>query len=230
MKTIGMIGGMSWSSTAIYYRTLNEIVQARLGGRHSARLVLWSVDFAEHLAIHDRGGWDAVAEEVVDIGLRLRAAGVDFLMLCVNTLHRVAAELEEKVELPLLHIADPTAETVKRAGLRRIGLLGTRHTMGEAFYRDRLAKRHGLDVLVPQGEDFDTINAIIYDELVVDRYRESSRRTCLDIISRLIEDGAEGIILGCTELPLLLEKAKLEVPVYDTLQLHAEAAVQAALN
>jgi len=229
MKTIGMIGGMSWSSTVLYYQALNEIVHRRLGGRHSAKLVLWSVNFAEHLAIHEEGGWQAVTEESVQMGEGLRAAGADFLMLCVNTLHMVSDEIETRVGLPLLHIADPTGAAAREAGVRKIGLLGTRYTMGEAFYRDRLAGRHGLEVLVPEGEDFGTIDAMIFDELVVDRYTDTARRSCLDVIGRLVDRGAQGIILGCTELPKLLEGAEIPVPTFDTLALHAEAAVSAAL-
>jgi aspartate racemase len=230
MKTIGLVGGMSWTSTELYYRALNEMVHARLGGKHSARLVLWSVDFAEHLALHDSGGWDAVAEETVDIGRRLRAAGADFLMLGVNTLHVVAEQVEAGVDLPLLHIADPTGAAARGDGLRSVGLLGTRYTMGEAFYRDRLAERHGLEVVVPEGDDFVAVDKMIFDELVVDRYTESSRRTCLEIIGRMVAAGAEGVILGCTELPRLLENAALDVPAYDTLRLHTAAAVQMALD
>jgi aspartate racemase len=229
MKTIGLIGGMSWSSTAVYYRVLNELVHAELGGRHSARLVLWSVDFAEHLELHDEGGWEAVAEETVDIGFRLRAAGADFLILCVNTLHKVADLVEERVGLPLLHIADATGVAIKKAGLKQVGLLGTRYTMGESFYRDRLAINHGIEVIIPEPGDFQTIDTIIFDELVVDRYEDSSRQVCLDVIDRMVAAGAEGVILGCTELPQLIGEAPLSVPTFDTLRLHAEAAVAEAL-
>lgn len=229
MKTMGLIGGLSWSSTAVYYRELNERVQARLGGRHSARLVLWSVDFAEHLRLHDAEGWQAVAEETVDIGLRLRAAGADFLMFCVNTLHLVADQVEERVGLPLLHIADATGAAVACAGLKRVSLLGTRHTMREAFYRDRLSVRHGIEVIVPEGTDFQTVDTIIYEELVVDRYEDSSRQAMLEVIGRQVAAGAEGIILGCTELPQLLGDSSLAVPTFDTLRLHAAAAVEEAL-
>lgn len=230
MKTIGLIGGLSWSSTAIYYRLINEMVNEKLGGRHSARMILWSVDFAEHLAIHDNEGWEGVTAESIEIGRRLREAGAELLALGVNTLHLVADQVEEAVGLPLVHIADATALAIREAGLGTVGLLGTRYTMGEAFYRDRLADRHGIGVLIPEQPDFDTIHDMIFDELVLDRYLDSSRQACLEVIDRLVGRGAEGVILGCTELPILVGDAKIGVPTFDTLELHARAVVAEALG
>lgn len=230
MKTIGLVGGMSWSSTHIYYRLLNELVQERLGGCHSARIAMWSVDFAEHLGIHDSGGWDAVEDEAVDICARLERAGADFIIFCVNTLHMVYGGVAKRTALPILHIADAAGTAIIGAGLKRIGLIGTRHTMGEDFYRLRLRERFGIETVIPEKDDFKAIDDIIFGELVVDRYEEPARKRCLEIIDRLVAAGAEGIVLGCTELPKLVEGADISVPVFDTLRLHAEAAVEEALR
>ncbi len=228
--TIGLVGGMSWSSTVLYYRILNETVRDTLGGRNSAKLILHSVNFAEHLAIHREVGWEGVTREIVDIGRRLEAAGADFLVLAVNTIHKVAAEVGREVGLPILHIADAVAEEIKSRRVSRVGLLGTHYTMEEAFYRTRLNERHGIRVLVPEAEDRKSIDTIIYDELVRDVVTEDSKQACLRVIEELAENGAEGIVLGCTELPLLIHQADIDLPVFDTLTLHARAAAKASLR
>jgi aspartate racemase len=230
MKTIGIIGGMSWTSSSEYYRLLNRFVHERLGGSHSAKLVLWSVDFGEHLAIHEHGGWDAVADEAIDIAGKLQAAGADFLLMAVNTLHRVADRVEAAVDLPLLHIADATGDELVAAGLSRVGLLGTRHTMYEDFYRARLQQKYGVEVLVPEPDDGAKIDHIIFEELVVDRYDDAARRTCLRVMDRLIAKNAQAIVLACTELPRLVADVAVAVPTFDTLASHARAAVDLALR
>jgi len=230
MKTIGLVGGTSWTSTLIYYRVLNELVQARLGGSHSARIAMWSVDFAEHLGIHESGGWKGVEEEMVDILARLKSAGAGMALLCANTLHMVYDAVEKRAGIPILHITDAAGAAIQRAGIDRIGLIGRRHTMGEDFYRVRLRERYGVETIIPKGEDFRAIDDIIFRELVMDRYEEPARRKCLEIIDKLVAEGAQGIVLGCTELPKLVSGAKIAVPVFDTLQLHAEAAVEEALR
>ncbi len=230
LKTIGMIGGMSWTSSVEYYRIINRTVQEKLGGSSSARLVMFSVDFAEHLAIHERGGWDAVADEVIDIARRLQDAGADFLIMAVNTVHMVADRVEAAVDLPLLHIADAAAEAIKSKGLRKVGLLGTKYTMCEDFYRVRLKEKHGIDVVIPGEEDIERINTIIFEELVREKFLDGSRDLCLGMIDKLVAEGAEGIVLGCTELPLLIEADQVPVPSFDTMTIHAVAAAERAMD
>lgn len=230
LKTIGMLGGMSWTSSVEYYRIMNRTAQERMGGSSSAKIVMFSVDFAEHLAIHERGGWDAVAEEVIDIARRLQGAGADFLIMAVNTVHIVADRVEAAVDLPLLHIADATAEAIKTKGLRKVGLLGTKYTMLEDFYRVRLREKHGIDVVIPGDEDVERINTIIFEELVREKFLDSSRDVCLGIIDRLVSDGAEGIILGCTELPILIKAEDVPVPSFDTMTIHAVAAAERSME
>lgn len=230
MKTIGLVGGTTWTSTLVYYKVLNELVQARLGGSHSARIAMWSVDFAEHMEIQERGEWRGVEDEMVEILGRLQKAGADMALLCANTLHKVYDAVEGRVDLPILHIADAAGAAIEKAGIDRIGLIGTKYTMGEDFYRVRLRERYGIETIVPAGDDFRAIDDIIYKELAVDRYEEPARRRCLEIIEKLVAEGAQGIVLGCTELPKLVSGAKIAVPVFDTLQLHAEAAVEEALR
>jgi len=229
MKVIGLIGGMSWNSTLEYYRIINESTARRLGGLHSARLVLYNLDFDQIEKAQREGRWDDTAGILVDAGNALKRAGADFLVICTNTMHKVADDVEGKVGLPLLHIVDVIGHAVRERGLQRIGLLGTSFLMMEPFYRDRLRDRFAIEVLVPGEEDIDTIHHIIYDELCAGKIETSSRRACGDIISRLINRGAEGIVLGCTELPLLIRPGDINVPIFDTTRLHAEAAVNLAL-
>lgn len=223
MRTLGLLGGMAWPSTLEAYRLLNETVARRLGGTHSAPLLIWSADFAEVEALQAAGDWDAAGELLADAGRRLQAAGADGLMLCTNTMHRVADAIEARVDIPLLHIGDATAEAIVAAGHHRVGLLGTRFTMEQPFYRDRLAA-HGLDVLVPEEPDRATVHRVIYDELVTGVVDDDSRQVYVDIAHRLVDRGAQAVIAGCTEIELLLGPDDLAVPLYATTQLHVRAA------
>jgi len=229
MKVIGLIGGMSWNSTLEYYRVINESFTSRLGGLHSARLVLYNLDFDEIQRAQHEGHWDEITRVLVDAGNAVKRAGADFLVICTNTMHKVADGVEEKVGLPLLHIVDVTGDAVKERGLYRIGLLGTRFVMKEPFYLERLRGRFGIEVLVPGEDDIDTIHQIIYNELCDGKIKASSRRVCADIINRLVNEGAEGIVLGCTELSSLIHPSDIHAPTFDTTRLHAEAAVNLAL-
>lgn len=228
-KVIGLIGGMSWESSAEYYRIINEKVRDRLGNLHSARCLMWSFDFAEIEALQHAGRWDKATELLVDAARRLERGGADFMLICTNTMHRMADDVQAAVSIPLLHIADPTAERIKQGGFKRIGLLGTAFTMEQDFYKGRLAARHGLDVIVPGEEDRRTVHRVIYDELVQGRVEANSRAAYRDIIARLIESGAEAIILGCTEIMLLVRPEDSAVPLFDTTAIHADAAVERAL-
>lgn len=229
MKTIGLIGGMSWESTLPYYRQINEGVRERLGGLHSARLVLYSVDFADIEHLQHEGNWDAAGQMLARAAQALQRAGADFLVLATNTMHKVAPAIEQAAELPLLHIADPTAEAIRAAGLRRVGLLGTRFTMEQEFYRQRLEQHHGIEVLIPDAQGRQTVHDIIYDELCQGRVLDDSRQRYRQVIAELIDRGAEAIILGCTEIGLLVSAEDSSVPLYDTARLHALAAVEQAL-
>lgn len=229
MKTIGLIGGMSWESSATYYRLLNEGVRDRLGQTASARCILWSFDFAEIEALQHAGDWRGLTERMVDAARRLEAAGADALLICTNTMHRMADEVQAAVAVPLVHIADPTAARIRAAGHRRVALLGTAFTMEQDFYKGRLAERHGLDVMVPDAADRAVVHRVIYDELVAGKVLPASRDAYRDIIARLVSNGAEAVILGCTEIMLLVGPEDSAVPIYDTTALHAAAAVELAL-
>lgn len=230
MKTIGLIGGMSWESTVPYYRTINERVRDRLGGLHSARVALYSVDFADVEPMQRSGRWDEAGELLARAGRRVEAAGAELLVLCTNTMHKVAPAIEAAVSIPLLHIADPTAEAARAAGVGTVALLGTRFTMEQAFYRERLEKKHGLSVLVPPADDRETVHRVIYEELCRGVVREESRMQYREVVGRLVARGAEGVILGCTEIGLLVFPSDAPVPLFDTARLHAEAAVDLALR
>ncbi|HOB99777.1 MAG TPA: aspartate/glutamate racemase family protein [Verrucomicrobiota bacterium] len=230
MKTIGMIGGMSWQSTIEYYRLVNESIQEKLGGLHSAKCVLYSVNFAEIEELQRHGEWNKAAEALVGAAQGLEKAGADFVLICTNTMHKLADAVQSRIGIPLLHIADATAEAVRRAGMRRVGLLGTRFTMEEEFYRGRLANRFGLEVMVPDAEDRQTVHRIIYEELCAGTVRPESRALVSGIMNRLETLGAEGVILGCTELGLLVDAGDSPLPLFDTTRLHACAAVDWALT
>lgn len=230
MKTIGLIGGMSWESTLEYYRLLNEGVKARLGGFHSAKCLLYSVDFAEIEALQQVEDWSQMGRALADVARRLEGGGADFLILCTNTMHRVANEIQAAVAIPLLHIADATAEAVRTAGIQRVGLLGTRFTMEQDFYVGRLKQRHGLDVLVPAAAERELIHRVIFDELCLGKIEPTSRNRYREIMARLVENGAQGIILGCTEIGLLVGAEDSAVPLFDTTRLHAEAALAFTLR
>jgi aspartate racemase len=229
-QVIGLMGGMSWKSSAEYYRLINEGVNERLGSLHSARCLMWSFDFADIELCQRTGQWDEAAALLIDAARRLERGGADFLVIATNTMHIVAPQVQAAVALPLLHIADPTARRIKTDGLRRVGLLGTAFTMAHDFYKGRLAGEHGLDVLVPPAPDCAVVHRIIYDELVHGVIREASRLAYRDVIARLVARGAEAIILGCTEIMLLVRQEDSPVPLYDTTTLHAQAAVERALG
>ncbi|TXC98593.1 aspartate/glutamate racemase family protein [Streptomyces sp. ISID311] len=228
MKTIGLLGGMSWESTAEYYRLLNELTRERLGGLHSSRCVLYSVDFAEIERLQTEGRWEQAAEVLAAAARALEAAGADILLLCTNTMHKVAGQVAAAVTVPLLHLADTTADAVRDSGLRRIGLLGTAFTMEQDFYRNRL-ESHGLEVRVPDAAGRSIVHRTIYEELCQGIVREESRQSLMAIIRDLVTAGAEGIVLGCTEIELLIKPEHSPVPVFPTTRLHAEAAVARAL-
>ena len=230
MKTIGLIGGMSWESTVPYYRQINETIKEHLGGLHSAKLVLYSVDFYEIERLQHAGNWEAAGAILAEAARSLEAAGAAFLVLCTNTMHKVASSIEAAVTIPLFHIADPTATEIKRAGHIIVGLLGTRFTMEESFYRDRLSERHGLRVIVPDSEDRETIHRIIYEELCVGIVKPESRSEYRRIMGRLASKGAQAIILGCTEISLLVNQQDSEVPLFDTTVIHARMAAEEALS
>jgi aspartate racemase len=230
MKTIGLIGGMSWESTLPYYRQINELVKQRLGGLHSARIVLYSVDFQNIERLQHSGSWEEAGQLLAAAARSLEAAGADFLVLCTNTMHKVAPTIEAAVRIPLLHIADATAAEIRRAGLRKVGLLATRFTMEHDFYCRRLEDRHGIGVIVPDAPDREAVHRIIYDELCLGSIRDDSRNRYREIIGRLVGSGAEGIIFGCTEIGLLVSAADAPVPVFDTTAIHAANAVEFALQ
>ena len=226
---IGMLGGMSWESSAEYYRLANELVRDRLGELHSARCLLYSVDFAEIEQLQAAGRWDEAGTLLAAAAGQLEAAGADLLILCTNTMHKVADQITGAIGIPLLHIADATATAVRAAGLRTVGLLGTAFTMEQDFYRDRLAAQ-GLTVLVPEADDRALVHSVIYDELCRGIVTESSRLAYLEVIDRLTEAGAQGVILGCTEIELLVSQDDSPIPVFPTTRLHVEAAVTRALG
>ncbi len=230
MKTIGLIGGMSWESSAEYYRIINQETNRRLGGVHSAQCLMWSVDFEEVKRLQHDGEWERLAQSMKEAALRLERGGADFIVLCTNTMHRLADAISAAVGIPLLHIADPTAGKIKASGFGRVGLLGTAFTMEQDFYKGRLQQRHGLDVLVPDGDDRRIVHEIIYRELVLGQVRPESRQAYRAVIARLIERGAQCIILGCTEIMLLVKDEDSAVPLFDTTTIHAVAAVEQALH
>ena len=229
MKVIGLIGGMSWESTVPYYRQINEAIKERLGGLHSAKIVLYSVDFHEVEQLQHGGDWMAAGALLAKAAQALESAGADFLVLCTNTMHKVAPAIEAAVRIPLLHIADPTAEEIRKAGLSTVGLLGTRFTMEQEFYKDRLRERHGLKVLVPTQQDREIIHRVIYEELCLGKVVDESRSEYRRVMADLMEQGAQAIILGCTEISLLVGQRDSAVPLFDTTAIHARAAAAQAL-
>jgi len=230
MKTIGLIGGMSWESSLEYYRIVNETTKAKLGGLHSAKSIMYSVDFAEIELLQHQGRWQEAAQVLIEAARSVENSGADFVVLCTNTMHKVADDIQAHINIPFLHIADATARQIKNSGINKVGLLGTRFTMEEAFYRSRLTQKYGLDVIIPNAEERGIVHRVIYDELVVGEIRQDSKERYLDIIQRLVEGGAEGIILGCTEIGLLVHDGDCRVPLFDTTKIHAVAAVEYALS
>ncbi len=230
MKTLGLIGGMSWESTIPYYRQINQCVKQELGGLHSAKIVLVSVDFHEIEAMQRAGDWQAAGQVLAQAARGLHAAGAEAIVLCTNTMHKVASEIEAAAPIPLLHIADPCADAIKAQGLQCIGLLGTRFTMEQSFYKDRLVERHGLQVLTPDEADRATVHRIIYEELCLGQIKDESRLAYRAIIEKLVAQGAQAIILGCTEISLLIQPEHASVPLFDTTALHAHGAAMWALS
>ena len=230
MKTIGLIGGMSWESSIEYYRIINEAVKAKLGGLHSAKSIMVSVDFAEVEILQHKGKWTEAARMMVDAAQSLENGGADFIVICTNTMHKAADEIQANVKIPLLHIADATAQLVKDSGIQTIGLLGTRFTMEEEFYKGRLSQKYGLKVIIPNAQEREIVHRVIYDELVIGEIRQHSKVQYIGIIEQMVNQGAEGIILGCTEIGLLIHEQDCRVPLFDTTRIHAEAAVEYALK
>jgi len=229
MKTIGLIGGMSWESTASYYSALNLGVARELGGLHSAKIILVSVDFAEIEQLQHQGRWQETADILATAAKSLSAAGADFFLICTNTMHKVAERVADAVEIPLLHIADATAELLLADGISKVGLLGTKFTMEQEFYKGRLSQQYGIEVLVPEKEQRDLVHEIIYSELCLGEIREDSRRQYLHIMQALNTRGTQAIVLGCTEIALLVQAEHTKIPLYDTTAIHADAAVRQAL-
>lgn len=229
MKTIGLIGGMSWESSLLYYQLINQRVNEKLGGHHSARSLMYSVDFDEIKNLQFQGKWNEATHIMIDAAQRLEAGGADFILICTNTMHKMAKEVEESVKIPLLHIADPTAEELVKHGMKKVALLGTAFTMEQDFYKGRLKDKFGLDVMVPGEADRKLLHDIIYQELCLGIIKDESRQSYLRIINELDQQGAEAVILGCTEIALLISQEDCGVPLYDTTRLHAEAAVDYAL-
>lgn len=229
MKTLGLIGGMSWESTADYYRVINEEVKARLGGLHSAKICLWSVDFAEIEVLQHQGRWAETAVLLAKAAQSLEAAGAESVLICTNTMHKVAPEVSAAVKIPLLHIADATGQVLKAEGITRVGLLGTRFTMSERFYRERLEQQFNIDVLVPDEDDQALVHRIIYDELCLGKVNEESRHAYIKVMERLTAQGAQAVILGCTEIAMLVKPEHTDIRLFDTTRIHAEAAVTFAL-
>jgi aspartate racemase len=230
VKVIGLLGGMSWESTLTYYRIINEGVRDRLGGSHSAECVIYSVDFEPIEKLQHEGRWDELTKVLIRCARKIEAGGARLLLICTNTMHRMADEVEAAITIPLIHIADAAAAEIERAGITTVGLLGTRFTMEEEFYRERLRLGFGIDVVIPGEEDRTVVHGVIYEELVRGRIEERSRREFVRIIESLSDRGAGGIVLGCTEIPMLVGPDDTDVPLFDTTRIHAEAAVTAALG
>jgi|APIni6443716594_1056825.scaffolds.fasta_scaffold29302_2 aspartate racemase len=230
MRTIGLIGGMSWESSQEYYRIINEEVKHKLGGFHSARCILYSVDFAEVEKLQHEGRWEELTDLMIQAAHNLEIAGADFVLICTNTMHKMADEVQNSIKIPLLNLIDTTAEQIQQDGLIKVGLLGTKFTMEQEFYRGRLSDRFGLEIIIPNDEERELIHHVIYNELCLGIVDRASKENFIKIINNLIDHGAEGVILGCTEIPLLVNQSDIRVPIYDTTQLHAKAAVRYALG
>lgn len=229
MRTIGLLGGMSWESTVTYYQIINETIKARLGGLHSAKIFLHSVDFAEIEKHQSKGEWDKSAVILSKAAKSLEQAGADYIVICTNTMHKVAPDIEKEINIPIVHIADATAEELQKDGIKRVALLGTKYTMTQDFYKQRIQAR-GIEVMIPDAEDVDIVNQVIYDELCLGKISSVSRKEFVRIIAGLQDEGAEGVILGCTEIGLLIGKEDSSLPVYDTAQIHARVAALKSLE
>ncbi|WP_145594981.1 aspartate/glutamate racemase family protein [Yersinia aleksiciae] len=230
MKILGLIGGMSWESTIPYYRMINQQVKEQLGGLHSAKIILYSVDFHEIEQLQAKGDWQTAAKVLSDAAVSLKLAGAEVVVVCTNTMHKVADDIEAASGLPLLHIADATAAQIKQQGIHKIGLLGTRYTMEQDFYRGRLTEKHDIEVITPDSADREIINRIIYEELCLGVINDNSRQAYRRIMGKLEQQGVQGIIFGCTEITLLVNEQDASVPVFDTTAIHAKAAAEYALK
>ncbi len=229
MKTIGLIGGTSWVSTLEYYRIINETVKEKLGGAHSAHCILYSVDFDEFI-LKQEGRWDKIGNSYIDIAKKLEKSGADFLIICANTMHKIADDVQRNIDIPLIHIVDAVAEKIIDKDLRKVGLLGSKYTMDEDFYKKRLKEKYNIEPIIPKTKEREIVHNIIINELTYEVIKKSSKQKYLDIINNLILEGVEGIILGCTEIPLLIKENDVELPVFDTTTIHAKSAVEYALN
>ena len=229
MKTIGLIGGMSWESTVSYYQLINETIKEKLGGLHSAKILLYSVDFAEIERYQASGDWDKSAEVLSQIAQNLEQAGADFIVICTNTMHKVAPQIQKTISIPILHIAQATADALLENGIKKVGLLGTKYTMTQDFYKEKLFEA-GLDVVIPDQAGVEEVNRIIYDELCLGQIKESSKQNYLSIIDDLKKAGAEAVILGCTEIGLLVKQEDTDVPLFDTTVIHAQKAAEFAVG
>jgi aspartate racemase len=229
MKTIGLIGGMSWESSAVYYQLINEIVREKLGEASSAQSLMYSVEFNEIKKLQHAGEWEKLTKMMIEAAQRLEKGGADFIIICTNTMHKMFPEMKTSVSIPIIHIADATAEKIKEKGLRKIALLGTNFTMTQDFYKGRLVEKHHLEVLTPNEKERAVVHQIIYNELILGKIKDDSREIYKAIIQKLKEQGAEGVILGCTEIPLLIQQKDSPIPIFDTTQIHAEKAVEIAL-
>ena len=230
MKTIGLIGGMSWESSLEYYRIINELVKEKLGGLHSAKSLMYSLDFDEIEKLQHQGKWDKLTSIMIKAAQDLEKGGADFVLICTNTMHKMADDVQDNINIPLLHLVDTTADKIKQNRLKKVGLLGTKFTMEEDFYKGRLMNKYGLDVIIPNENDRQIIHQVIYQELCLGNIKKSSKDRYIEIINKLIESGAEAVILGCTEIPLLIQQEDVKVPLYDTTTIHAEAAVEYSLK
>ncbi len=230
MKTIGLIGGMSWESSLEYYRIINKDINKKLGGLHSAKILMYSVDFHEIEKLQHQGNWKEATKMMIEAAKNLENGGADFVIICTNTMHKMADDVQSNIKIPLIHIADPTAEKIKSKKLKKVGLLGTKFTMEEDFYKGRLINKYGLDVIVPDDSDRQIVHNVIYNELCLGKINQSSKREFTKIIDKLVDNGAEAVILGCTEIPLLIEQKDTKVLLLDTTRIHAESAVEYSLK
>jgi len=230
MKTIGLIGGMSWESSVEYYRIINQLTRKRFGGLHSAKCIMHSYDFDQIASAQREDDWDGLTDRLVDTARKLKVSGADFVVICTNTMHKLADDVQSRADIHVLHIADATGQKVKEKGLKKVALLGTRYTMEADFYRQRLTERYGLEVIIPDKNEREFVHSVIFDELCQGVMKPSSKEKFMTIIDNLVSQGAEGIILGCTEIPLLISQEDVDVPVFDTTQIHAEAAIEMAID
>ncbi len=230
MYTIGLIGGMSWESSLEYYRIINETVKEKLGKLHSAKSLMFSVDFDEIQHLQHIGDWNTLTKIMVDAADRLEKGGADFIVICTNTMHRMVNDIEKNVKIPVIHIADATAKKIKEGKIKKVGLLGTKFTMEQDFYKGRLATNHGIDVIIPNDDERNTVHSIIYNELCQGQIKQPSKEQYIKILEKLKSNGAEGVILGCTEIPLLIKQEDVSIPIFDTTKIHAEMAVDYALR